>query len=73
MPTSPSSFHGKRETIEPKLEVHPTDAAAPFNKSSANLILRSTDHVDFRVREGILVEASVSDRGEREGTESGEG
>jgi len=36
----------------------PRDAPAPFNKPSANIILRSVDGVDFRVREGILAEAS---------------
>ncbi|TCD61714.1 hypothetical protein EIP91_008023 [Steccherinum ochraceum] len=34
------------------------DAAAPFNKPSADLILRSSDHVDFRVKKDILTEAS---------------
>ncbi|EPT01085.1 hypothetical protein FOMPIDRAFT_1041463 [Fomitopsis schrenkii] len=35
-----------------------TDAPAPFNKASADVILRSSDLVDFRVRKGILAEAS---------------
>ncbi|KAI0732150.1 hypothetical protein C8Q72DRAFT_753347, partial [Fomitopsis betulina] len=34
------------------------DAPAPFNRSSADVILRSSDLVDFRVRKGILAEAS---------------
>lgn len=34
------------------------DAAPPFNKRSADVILRSSDHVDFRVRQSILAEAS---------------
>ena len=35
-----------------------TDAPAPFNNISADVILRSSDLVDFRVRKGILAEAS---------------
>lgn len=34
------------------------DAPAPFNKPSADLILRTVDHIDFRVRRAILLEAS---------------
>ena len=34
------------------------DAAPPFNKRIADIILRSSDHVDFRVRQSILAEAS---------------
>ena len=34
------------------------DAAAPFDKPSADLILRSSDLVDFRVKKAILAEAS---------------
>lgn len=33
-------------------------AEAPFDKSSADLILRSSDGTDFRVRRGVLAEAS---------------
>ena len=36
----------------------PTDAQAPFNKPSADLVLRSSDNVIFRVRKAILAEAS---------------
>ncbi|KAH9834736.1 uncharacterized protein C8Q71DRAFT_121602 [Rhodofomes roseus] len=35
-----------------------TDAPAPFNKPTADLILRSSDGVRFRVRKAILAEAS---------------
>ncbi|PCH36284.1 hypothetical protein WOLCODRAFT_28445 [Wolfiporia cocos MD-104 SS10] len=35
-----------------------TDAPAPFNKSTADIILRSSDLVDFRVRRAILAEVS---------------
>ena len=34
------------------------DAPPPFNKPVGNVILRTVDLVDFRVREGILAEAS---------------
>lgn len=34
------------------------DAPAPFNKSTADVILRSSDLCDFRVRRAILAEAS---------------
>ena len=34
------------------------DAPPPFNKRTADIILRSSDHVDFRVRQSILAEAS---------------
>ena len=34
------------------------DAQAPFNKPSADLVLRSSDNVSFRVRKAILAEAS---------------
>ncbi|EPT05080.1 hypothetical protein FOMPIDRAFT_134346 [Fomitopsis schrenkii] len=34
------------------------DAPAPFNKSTADVILRSSDRCDFRVRRVILAEAS---------------
>ncbi|KZT68314.1 hypothetical protein DAEQUDRAFT_766485 [Daedalea quercina L-15889] len=34
------------------------DAPPPFNKRTADVILRSSDHVDFRVRQSILAEAS---------------
>lgn len=33
-------------------------AEAPFNNDTANATLRSSDNVDFRVRQGILIEAS---------------
>lgn len=33
-------------------------AAPPFNKPTADLVLRSSDNVDFRVRRAILAEAS---------------
>ena len=33
-------------------------ADAPFNKPTANIILKSSDDVHFRVRKGILAEAS---------------
>ncbi len=36
----------------------PTVAAAPFDKPNADLIIRSSDLVDFRVRKAILEEAS---------------
>lgn len=35
-----------------------TVAEAPFNKLDADIILRSSDAVDFRVRQGILAETS---------------
>ncbi|KZT64995.1 hypothetical protein DAEQUDRAFT_814611 [Daedalea quercina L-15889] len=35
-----------------------TDAPAPFNKPTADLILRSSDRMNFRVRKAILAEAS---------------
>ncbi|KAH9914114.1 uncharacterized protein B0H18DRAFT_1046655 [Fomitopsis serialis] len=35
-----------------------TDAPAPFNKPTADLILRSSDGMNFRVRKAILAEAS---------------
>jgi len=35
-----------------------TDAPPPFNKPTADVILRSSDLVDFHVRRGILAEAS---------------
>lgn len=38
--------------------LHMIDAPAPFNKTAADAILRSSDLVDFRVRKGILAEAS---------------
>ncbi|TFY61500.1 hypothetical protein EVJ58_g4470 [Rhodofomes roseus] len=34
------------------------DAPFPFNRATADVILRSSDRVDFRVRRGILAEAS---------------
>lgn len=34
-------------------------ASSPFEKETANIILRSSDGVHFRVRKGILAEASV--------------
>ena len=34
------------------------DGPPPFNKRTADIILRSSDHVDFRVRQSILAEAS---------------
>lgn len=40
--------------IQPPLR----DAPAPFNKPTADLILRSSDSVGFRVRKAILAEAS---------------
>lgn len=43
---------------EPASRSLPRQAAAPFNKPSADLILRSCDYVDFRVRRAILAEAS---------------
>ncbi|KAL1941186.1 hypothetical protein VTO73DRAFT_7398 [Trametes versicolor] len=36
-----------------------TIAPPPFNKSSADTVLRTADHVNFRVRRAILEEASV--------------
>lgn len=43
-------------TISPKLK--PTNAAHPFDKPDADIVLRSSDLVDFRVRRRILFEAS---------------
>ncbi|KZT07326.1 uncharacterized protein LAESUDRAFT_124345, partial [Laetiporus sulphureus 93-53] len=37
----------------------PVDAPAPFNKSTADVILRSSDGVDFRVKKAIIAEAST--------------
>ncbi|KZT07324.1 uncharacterized protein LAESUDRAFT_758738 [Laetiporus sulphureus 93-53] len=38
---------------------HLTDAPAPFNKSTADVVLRSKDMMDFHVRKAILIEASA--------------
>lgn len=38
--------------------LHVKDAPSPFDKPSADVILRTIDHVDFRARQGILMEAS---------------
>ncbi|KAI0737712.1 hypothetical protein C8Q80DRAFT_1114856, partial [Daedaleopsis nitida] len=35
-----------------------TNASHPFNKATADVILRTSDNVDFRVRRSILAEAS---------------
>ncbi|KAI0675765.1 hypothetical protein C8Q78DRAFT_348081 [Trametes maxima] len=43
-PTSPTIF--------------PSDASYPFNKTNTDIILRSSDHVDFRVYSQILTAAS---------------
>ncbi|TCD61710.1 hypothetical protein EIP91_008019 [Steccherinum ochraceum] len=37
----------------------PRDAPPPFNKPSANAIIRTSDGVDFRVQQAILMEAST--------------
>ncbi|KZT07325.1 uncharacterized protein LAESUDRAFT_699242 [Laetiporus sulphureus 93-53] len=37
----------------------PVDAPVPFNKSTADVILRSSDGVDFRVKKAIIAEAST--------------
>ena len=44
-------------TFSPSL-AQPRVASAPFDKPSADLIIRSADRVDFRVRSPILLEAS---------------
>ena len=36
----------------------PETAPAPFNKTTANVILRTSDHVDFYVQKAILIESS---------------
>ncbi|TCD67405.1 hypothetical protein EIP91_012440 [Steccherinum ochraceum] len=38
--------------------VAPQDATDPFNKPTADFILRSSDNVDFRVHKAIIIEAS---------------
>ena len=48
--------YGVTQNNHSTLEVH--DAPAPFNKSTADVILRSSDLCDFRVRRAILAEAS---------------
>ncbi|TCD61708.1 hypothetical protein EIP91_008017 [Steccherinum ochraceum] len=54
---TPSS--GTDATINPSPNISvPRDASPPFNKPSANLIIRSSDGVDFRVQQAILMEAS---------------
>ncbi|PCH36287.1 hypothetical protein WOLCODRAFT_140317 [Wolfiporia cocos MD-104 SS10] len=52
MATSPSCAAGPDGT--PQI----TNASAPFNKSTADVVLRSSDSVDFRVHKTILAEAS---------------
>lgn len=44
----------RQSTTSPPL----TSAPSPFDKPSADTILRASDHVDFRVRRAILIEAS---------------
>ncbi|TFY67243.1 hypothetical protein EVJ58_g1754 [Rhodofomes roseus] len=55
MPDPGASQTSGSDGLRPK----PTrDAPPPFNKRTADVILRSSDHVDFRVRQSILAEAS---------------
>ncbi|KAJ3483669.1 hypothetical protein NLI96_g6160 [Meripilus lineatus] len=49
----PGCDKGSSPTISPKV------APPPFDKLNANLILRSSDWVDFRVRRGIMEEVST--------------
>ncbi|KAH8093255.1 hypothetical protein BXZ70DRAFT_389895 [Cristinia sonorae] len=58
MATSHTDDHTTRSPSGVEATLAPKDAPAPFNKLGANIILRTIDFVDFRVREGILVEAS---------------
>ncbi|KAI0642191.1 hypothetical protein C8Q79DRAFT_917426 [Trametes meyenii] len=41
-----------------KPTIFPSDASYPFNKTNTDIILRSSDHVDFRVYSQILIAAS---------------
>ncbi|TCD67395.1 hypothetical protein EIP91_012430 [Steccherinum ochraceum] len=56
---SASSATGSGPSNAPGSEDGPRDAPAPFNKPSANLILRTSDGIDFRVQQVILIEAST--------------
>ena len=44
-----------KRTLQP---LQPRLASFPFNKPGADLIIRSSDHIDFRVQSHILLEAS---------------
>ncbi|KAH9931598.1 uncharacterized protein B0H18DRAFT_990184 [Fomitopsis serialis] len=53
------SSQSDSSTVDATQVVPPTtDAPAPFNKPTADLILRSSDGMNFRVRKAILAEAS---------------
>ncbi|KAH9914116.1 uncharacterized protein B0H18DRAFT_1046660 [Fomitopsis serialis] len=53
------SLQSDPNTVDATQAVPPTtDAPAPFNKPTADLILRSSDGMNFRVRKAILAEAS---------------
>ncbi|TCD61709.1 hypothetical protein EIP91_008018 [Steccherinum ochraceum] len=49
----------KDKPTEDGKETLPRDASPPFNKPSANVIIRTADSVDFRVQQAILAEAST--------------
>lgn len=51
MPSSSQDVDAKKSAFK--------DASHPFNKPTANTILRSSDNVDFRIRDAILAEAST--------------
>ena len=42
----------------PEVPPQPTTASYPFNKANADIILRTSDHVDFHVYSQILMAAS---------------
>ncbi|KAL7280709.1 hypothetical protein ACG7TL_005650 [Trametes sanguinea] len=56
LPASPPSKDGERK--HSPSATSPRDAPHPFNKPDTDLLLRSSDDVEFRVRSHILIEAS---------------
>ncbi|OSD05470.1 hypothetical protein PYCCODRAFT_1240988 [Trametes coccinea BRFM310] len=56
LPASPPSKDGERKPSPSATS--PRDAPHPFNKPDTDLLLRSSDDVEFRVRSPILIEAS---------------
>lgn len=54
-PKSSNLTYGSTTSATSHLKTPP----APFNKQSADIILRSADGVDFRARKGVLIEASA--------------
>ncbi|KZT05033.1 uncharacterized protein LAESUDRAFT_656693, partial [Laetiporus sulphureus 93-53] len=47
----------QRGEVNPEQRI-PTRAAAPFNKNSADVILRTADEVDFHLHKAVLMLAS---------------